>query len=243
LKRESLAGEPDPLPSSPAEPAGGYGAGPLGLVSERPPASRHLETDGPLSPPEAAAPATPGPEVEPPEPRLRVAWRILWELLHDVSVAVLFCFFFVTFIGQAFRVEGTSMQPLLEHGERIIVNKLVYRYEKVARGDVVVFWYPLDPQVSFIKRVVALPSDVVELRDGSLFVNDRRVEEPYLHGTDFRDRSNLPPTEIKPGHYFVLGDHRGASHDSRKWGEVPEKYIYGKALFRFWPLSKAALVQ
>jgi signal peptidase I len=245
LKPERLPGEPSTL-SSPTEPAGSYSSGPLGLVSERAPAPLRVETESPRSVEEPALPApasVPVGEAEPPEPRLRTAWRILWELLHDVSVAVLFCFFFVTFIGQAFRVEGTSMQPLLEHGERIIVNKLVYRYHKIARGDVVVFWYPLDPHVSFIKRVIALPGDVVEIRNGALFVNERPVEEPYLHGTAFRDRSNVPPTEVKPGHYFVLGDHRGASHDSRKWGEVPEKYIYGKALFRFWPLSRASFVQ
>jgi signal peptidase I len=245
LKPESLAsGEPDRLSPSTDAP-GSYTSGPLGLVSERTPAApRRLESEEVLPREESLEPArVPVADVEPPEPRLRTAWRIIWELLHDVSVAVLFCFFFVTFIGQAFRVEGTSMQPLLEHGERIIVNKLVYRYYKVERGDVVVFWYPLDPQISFIKRVVALPGDVVEIRNGTLFVNEKRVEEPYLHGTAYRDRSNVPPTEVKPGYYFVLGDHRGASHDSRKWGEVPEKYIYGKALFRFWPLGKAALVQ
>jgi signal peptidase I len=210
-------------------------------VSSAPALRVEAEPAPPREEPSLPSPA-PLVDAELPEPRLRTAWRIFWELLHDVSVAVLFCFFFVTFIGQAFRVEGTSMQPLLEHGERIIVNKLVYRYHPIARGDVVVFWFPLEPHISFIKRVVALPGDVVEVRDGSVFVNEGAVDEPYLQGT-FRDRSNLPPTQVKAGHYFVLGDHRGASHDSRKWGEVPEKYIYGKALFRFWPLSRASFVE
>ena len=111
--------------------------------------------------------------------RLHV-WRALWELAHDLSVAVLFCFFLITFVAQAFRVQGTSMLPLLEDSERIIVNKFVYRFQPIERGDVVVFWYPKDPSVSFIKRVVGVPGDTVELRRGSLYVNARRVEEDYV---------------------------------------------------------------
>ena len=93
-------------------------------------------------------------------------WRALWELVHDLSVAVLFCFFLITFVAQAFRVQGTSMLPLLEDSERIIVNKFIYRFHPIDRGDVVVFWYPKDPSVSFIKRVpgvVALMVSVVEV--------------------------------------------------------------------------------
>jgi signal peptidase I len=164
-------------------------------------------------------------------------WSALWELLHDLSVAVLFCFFLISFVAQAFRVQGTSMQPLLSDGQRIIVNKFVYRFRPIDRGDVVVFWYPRDPSVSFIKRVVGLPGDSVELRRGVLYVNGRRVEEGYL-APGFRDHDSEPPVEVERGHYYVLGDHRGSSNDSRNWGEVPEKYIYGKAVYRFWPLSK-----
>ena len=160
--------------------------------------------------------------------------RAFWELLHDLAVAVLFCFFLVTFVGQAFRVQGTSMLPLLEDGERIIVNKLVYRFRPIGRGDVVVFWYPRDPSVSFIKRVLGLPGDVVELRQGFLFVNGKAVEESYL-SPRFRDDESYPPVEIKKGYYYVMGDHRNSSNDSRSWGEVPEKYIYGRAEARFWP--------
>ena len=130
--------------------------------------------------------------------------RAFWELLHDLAVAVLFCFFLVTFVGQAFRVQGTSMLPLLEDGERIIVNKLVYRFRPIGRGDVVVFWYPRDPSVSFIKRVVGLPGDVVELREGYLFVNGKAVEEGYLNPR-FRDEESYAPVEVKKGYYYVLG--------------------------------------
>ena len=152
-------------------------------------------------------------------------------------MAVLFCFFLITFVAQAFRVQGTSMLPLLADGERIVVNKFVYRFQPIQRGDVVVFWYPKDPSVSFIKRVVGVPGDTVELRTGALYVNNVRVEEDYLKPA-FRDDDSYSPVTVPKGFYYVLGDHRNSSNDSRSWGEVPEKYIYGKAIFRFWPLSK-----
>lgn len=168
--------------------------------------------------------------------------RALLELLHDLAVAALFCFFLIAFVAQAFRVQGTSMQPLLADGERIIVNKFIYRFHPVERGDVVVFWYPREPQISFIKRVAGLPGDVVELRRGALYVNGQRINERYL-SSEYRDVDNFGPTEVKKGFYFVLGDHRNSSNDSRTWGEVPEKYIYGKAVYRFWPLSKMGSIR
>jgi signal peptidase I len=176
--------------------------------------------------------------------RRRLLWRAAVELLHDISIAVVFCFLLLTFVGQAFRVQGPSMMPLLEDGERIVVNKLVYYMGgEIRRGDVVVFWYPHDPSVSYIKRVAALPGDVVEVREGDLYVNEKKIDEPYVRA-EFKDRqSNLPPTSIKKGYYFVLGDHRNMSLDSRSWGEVPQKYIYGKALFRFWPISKMSRIR
>jgi signal peptidase I len=187
-----------------------------------------------------------------PEPDLALApprdgtrsqiWRALWELVHDLSVAVLFCFFLITFVAQAFRVQGTSMLPLLEDSERIIVNKFIYRFHPIQRGDVVVFWYPKDPSVSFIKRVVGIPGDTVELRRGVLFVNERRIEEDYVR-PQYNDEENTARVSVPKGYYFVLGDHRNSSNDSRSWGEVPEKYIYGKAVFRFWPLPKVGFLQ
>jgi len=168
--------------------------------------------------------------------RVRV-WRAVWELLHDLSVAVLFCFFLITFVAQAFRVQGTSMEPLLRDGDRIVVNKFVYRFQPIGMGDVVVFWYPRDPSVSFIKRVVGRPGDVVEIRAGRVLVNGTPTPEAYLR-EGFRDEDSHPPTTVRQGHYFVLGDHRRSSNDSRSWGEVPQKYVYGQAVFRFWPLSQ-----
>jgi signal peptidase I len=157
--------------------------------------------------------ALPAPEPAATGSRTHV-WRAIWELVHDLSVAVLFCFFLITFVAQAFRVQGTSMLPLLQDSERIIVNKFVYRFHAIQRGDVVVFWYPKDPSVSFIKRVVALPGDSVELRRGVLYVNGRKVDEGYLQPS-YRDDDSYPPVEVPKGYYYVLGDHRNSSNDSR----------------------------
>jgi signal peptidase I len=157
-------------------------------------------------------------------------------------VAVLFCFFLITFVAQAFRVQGTSMLPVLEDSERIIVNKLGYRLHPIERGDVVVFWYPRDPSVSFIKRVVGLPGDTIEIRSGTVYVNGAALSEGYL-APAYRDDESYRSILIPKGYYYVLGDHRNSSNDSRSWGEVPEKYIYGKAFLRFWPLSKIGLIR
>jgi signal peptidase I len=195
---------------------------------------------------EAAVPALAVPSGEQSEPAIgRARGRFLraaWEFLHDLSVAVLFCFFLIAFVAQAFRVQGTSMEPLLHDGERIVVNKFVYRFHGIERGDVVVFWYPRDPSVSFIKRVVGLPGDLVEIRAGQLLVNGLPVEEGYLPAS-FRDSESYLPTEVRKGYYFVLGDHRRSSNDSRTWGEVPERYIYGRAVFRFWPFDRVGPIR
>jgi signal peptidase I len=154
---------------------------------------------------------------------------------------VLFCFFLITFVAQAFRVQGTSMLPMLEDGERIIVNKFLYRFHAIERGDVVVFWYPRDPSVSFIKRVVGLPGDVIEVRAGTVYVNGQPLKEDYVDAK-FRDDESYSAVDVRRGYYYVLGDHRNSSNDSRSWGEVPEKYIYGRAVFRFWPFSKIGVI-
>ncbi len=186
--------------------------------------------------------AIPAAGTRPAHSRWRGVARIVWELVHDVAVAVLFVVFIVTFVAQAFRVEGTSMLPLLEDGERIVVNKLVYALRPIQRGDVVVFYYPLDPTTSFIKRVIALPGDNVEIRDGVLYVNSKPVREDYL-AASFRDHDDMSAITIEQGHYYVLGDHRNGSNDSRTWGSVPERYIYGKAYFRFWPPRRIGFIQ
>ena len=174
-------------------------------------------------------------------PRSSRVTRILWELAHDLALAALLCYFLISFVAQAFRVQGTSMLPLLHDGERIIVDKLSYRLEPIRRGDVVVFWYPRDPMVSFIKRIVGLPGETIEINRGVLLIDGQATREDYITAAS-RDQASQPPTRVSPGHYFVMGDHRVSSNDSRNWGEVPQKYIYGRALLRFWPLSKLGAI-
>lgn len=199
-----------------------------------------VQTTSPQVPPLQGPPEAPAlrPEGPPERPFLSAAW----DLLHDVSITVLFCFFIVTFVAQPVRVQGASMQPRIEDNERILVNKFIYRFQGVERGDVVVFYYPRDPSVSYIKRVIGLPGDEVEIRSGAVYVNGARLDEPYLAPV-FRDHYDMPETVVEPGHYFVMGDHRSSSMDSRSFGSVPEKYIYGKAAFCVWPITKTGLVR
>jgi signal peptidase I len=157
--------------------------------------------------------------------------------VRDIFFAVGTAVLIVVFLYQPVKVEGTSMLPELRDQERIFVNKFVYRIESIGRKDIVVFWYPKDPSKSYIKRVVGVPGDIVEVRDGVVYVNDVELDEPYVD-PHFRDPRNFPPVVVDPGHYYVLGDHRNQSNDSRMWGLVPQRYIYGKAVFRYWPVAK-----
>jgi signal peptidase I len=161
---------------------------------------------------------------------------------RDVLFAFATAIFIVIFVVQPVKVEGTSMQPRLVDQERIFVNRFIYRFTEIDRGDIVVFWYPRDPNKSFIKRVVGIPGDEVEIRSGSVYVNGDKVEEPYLQ-PEFRDRDSYRKTIVREGEYFVLGDHRNSSNDSRNWGCVPRENIYGKAVFRYWPMSRVGLVE
>jgi signal peptidase I len=156
---------------------------------------------------------------------------------RDVFFAIGTAVLIVVFLYQPVKVEGTSMLPELVDQERIFVNKFIYRIEKIERKDIVVFWYPLDPSKSYIKRVIGMPGDFVEVRRGRVFVNDQLLDDVYID-PDFVDRRSYPRVYVEPGHYYVLGDHRNQSNDSRMWGLVPEKYIYGKAVFRYWPVNK-----
>ena len=165
----------------------------------------------------------------------------LVDLLHDLAIAVIVCVLLITYVVQAFKVQGTSMSPELADGERILVNKFVYYVGEIHREDVVVFWYPEDPDLSFIKRVIALPGETVEIRSGAVYINGRLLEEPYVSERN-ADHRSFPPQEIRPGHFFVLGDNRRGSNDSRSWGLVPERYIYGKAILRLWPPEAMGVV-
>lgn len=162
--------------------------------------------------------------------------------VKDILLAVVIAFLMVVFLYQPVKVEGTSMQPELLDQERIFVNKFVYHFEGIHRGDIVVFWYPKDPSKSFIKRVVGVPGDLVSVKDGLVYINGELLEERYVP-RGYQDLDSYPPVRVKEDHYYVLGDHRNASNDSRAWGLVPRKYIYGKAVFRYWPVEKAGFLE
>ena len=166
-------------------------------------------------------------------PQLR---RELRSWTRDLAVALALALVIIIFLYQPVKVEGTSMAPLLSDQERIFINKFVYKFEPIERGDVVVFWYPLDRSKSFIKRVVGLPGETVEIRNGRLYVDGRELREPYVPAS-YLDDSNYPPRKISPDQYFVMGDHRDSSNDSRMFGTVPREYIYGKAVFAYWPMG------
>ena len=155
---------------------------------------------------------------------------------RDLVVAVGLAMIIIVFFYQPVKVEGTSMAPLLSDQERIFINKFVYHFEPIERGDVVVFWYPLDRTKSFIKRVVGLPGDEVEIRRGRVYINGKSLEEPYVP-SQYIDTAAYGPVQIPRDEYFVMGDHRTSSNDSRIFGPVPRQFIYGKAVFAYWPVE------
>lgn len=161
---------------------------------------------------------------------------------RDILFAFATAIFIVIFVIQPVKVEGTSMLPRLVDQERIFVNRFIYRFADIHRGDIVVFWYPRDRSKSFIKRVAAVPGDELEIRYGSVYVNGRKVDEPYLK-PEYRDHDSLRKESVPSGQYFVLGDHRNSSNDSRNWGFVSRDLIYGKAVFRYWPMSRVGPVE
>jgi signal peptidase I len=155
---------------------------------------------------------------------------------RDLLIAIGLALVIIVFLYQPVKVEGTSMTPLLSDQERIFINKFVYRFEPIERGDVVVFWYPLDRSKSFIKRVIALPGETVEIRRGVVYVNGKMVQESYVP-PQYADVSDYGPLPVPKGNYFVMGDHRISSNDSRVFGPVASQFIYGRAVFAYWPVD------
>ena len=174
----------------------------------------------------------------------RSALSILASWIRDLFISVILAIFVILFLYQPVKVEGTSMMPALIDQERIFINKFVYRFGlgNIERGDMVVFWFPGDPTKSYIKRVIGVPGDSVEVDDGTVVVNGQRLEESYVN-EEFRDRQSMSAFKVQPDEFFVLGDHRSSSNDSRSWGTVPRRYIYGKAVFVYWPMEKMGLLK
>jgi len=186
----------------------------------------------------------------------RRARRAGWELVQTLALAALI-FFAVRALAQNFRVEGSSMEPGLHDGQYLLVNKAVYfkinletlsRYipfiepgdhpqrflfRAPKRGDVIVFRFPGDPSRDFIKRVIGVPGDTVEIKDGAVYVNDVQLNEPYINPAKY----NMDRKVVPSGSYFVLGDNRSNSFDSHVWDFLPEENIIGQAMVTYWPLS------
>src|SRR2546426_10407413 len=169
--------------------------------------------------------------------RLRRSTPVLAVWLRDLIISLSISAFIIIFLYQPVKVEGTSMMPSLDDQERIFVNKFVYRMEPIRRGDIVVFHYPRDPSKSFIKRVIGLAGDHIRIDAGQVFVNGESLEEDYVPA-DYADQRSYPEFIVPANAYFLLGDHRTMSNDSRDFGAVQQKFIYGKAVFGYWPVDK-----
>ena len=164
-------------------------------------------------------------------PTLLSAW------LRDLVIALSLLAFIIVFLYTPVKVEGTSMMPSLSDQEHIFINKFIYRIAPIHRGDIIVFRYPLDPSKSFIKRVIGVAGDHVRIDDGRVYVNEQLVAEDYVPKAYEDDRS-YPEVVVPSDSYFVLGDHRSLSNDSRDFGPVASNFIFGKAVFGYWPMQK-----
>ncbi|HDK26359.1 MAG TPA: signal peptidase I [Candidatus Atribacteria bacterium] len=160
------------------------------------------------------------------------------EVLETVISAGIIAFIIITFIGQVTVVRGASMEPTLHNGERLIANKISYRFESPERGEIIIFRPPIEIKRNYIKRIIGVPGDKIEIINGEVFLNEEKLEEPYVKYKSFE---NLSAFIVPPDSYFVLGDNRSNSSDSRYWGFVPRKNIVAKAWVVFWPLNKIRL--
>ena len=176
------------------------------------------------------------------KPGPSVQGGVMRSWLRDLLVSVGASVLIIIFLYQPVRVEGTSMLPVLEDQDRLFINKLAYRVGEIHRGDVVVFLYPHDHEKSYIKRVIALPGDDLRIDHGLVYVNGKRVEEAYVPKR-FEDDRSQPEMMVPQHEYFVMGDHRSISSDSRDFGPVDRGLIYGKAAFVYWPMDQAGVVR
>ena len=170
----------------------------------------------------------PAPPAPVPAPPCQAAGLKLW--LRDLLISAAASILIITFLYQPVRVEGTSMLPRLEDQDRLFINKFVYHFSAIERGDVVVFHYPRDPEKSYIKRVIALPGDRLRIDHGTVWLNGKPHPEPYVP-EEYRDSVSMAEMIVPPDNYFMMGDHRCISSDSRAFGPVERTLIYGKAVF------------
>jgi signal peptidase I len=175
-----------------------------------------------------------------PPPAASTSGLGLW--LRDLLVSAAASVLIITFLYQPVRVEGTSMLPRLEDRDRLFINKFVYRIASIERGDVVVFHYPRDPEKSYIKRIIALPGDRLRIDHGHVWLNGKLQSESYVP-LMYEDTRSMAEIVVPDENYFVMGDHRSISSDSREFGPVERSLIYGKAVFVYWPTRDAGVVR
>ncbi len=178
------------------------------------------------------------PQAEPHDSRWARAGKEALAGLQTLISAAVYASLIVTFGFQVARVDGMSMEPTLEDHDRLIVNKLVYELGEPRPGDIVMLYYPVNPEKMFVKRVIAREGDTVQIVDGRVYVDDRPLSDDYVPPA-FRSHDDWGPQVVQQGYYFVMGDHRNNSSDSRHWGPVPKKYIVGKVKVRWWPIQDA----
>jgi signal peptidase I len=188
---------------------------------------------------QSAEPAQAHPSPVPPSPAPESAGILLW--VRDLVISAVAAALIILFLYQPVRVEGTSMLPRLEDSDRLFINKFVYHVSAIDRGDVVVFHYPRDPEKSYIKRVIALPGDDLRVDQGHVYVNGKLLSEPYVPA-EFQDDRSVAEMTLPPHQYYMMGDHRSISSDSRDFGPVQRSLIYGKAVFVYWPTRDAGVV-
>ena len=192
---------------------------------------------------EAGSPTSPGGAVvAPPTASPLRAGSGFGVWLRDLIISLAISAFIIIFLYQPVKVEGTSMMPSLVDQERIFVNKFVYRLEPIERGDIVVFRYPYDPSKSYIKRVIGMAGDRIRIDGGQVYVNGQALDESYVPA-EYTDARTFPEVVVPTNSYYVLGDHRSMSDDSRNFGPVNQGFIYGKAVFGYWPVDKLGRVR
>ncbi len=201
-----------------------------------------ISTDFPQSEPtlNSGAELNPPAPAPTPAPSLQSSGIGLW--VRDLLVSAAASVLIITFLYQPVRVEGTSMLPRLEDQDRLFINKFVYKFTSIERGDVVVFHYPRDPDKSYIKRVIALPGDRLRIDHGTVWLNGKPLRESYVP-EEFHDSRSMAEMVVPEDAFFMMGDHRSISSDSREFGSVERSLIYGKAVFVYWPARDAGAVR
>jgi signal peptidase I len=166
--------------------------------------------------------------------------REILDWVRTLASAGLYATLILTFVGQIARVDGLSMEPTLANDDRLVVNKWIYRLRDPRQGDIVTLYYPVDPEKLFVKRVIAGEGDEVRIASGKVYVNGAALHDEFVPA-EYRSFEDFGPQVVPQGYYFVMGDHRNGSSDSRLWGPVPKKYIVGKVQLRWWPPNHARL--